>query len=203
MSLSKGNYTPTGVVPIDGIKRLRHGNYRWLQRKIEITLAVEITGTCRVCDISYSCCHDDVINWKHFPRNWLFVRGSHRSPVNSPHKGQWRGAITSLICVWINGWVNNREAGDLRRSSAHYAVTVMQRHQFDIHPTFCQIVHSATYLEVIRKNNYSFECAKQKWFCTNKWDKCLLWQNMLCNTLFSYYRHWIILSVFVWNFASL
>ena len=52
--------------------------------------------------------------------------GIHRSPVNSPHKGQWRGAlIFSLICVWINGWVNNREAGDLRRYRAHYDVTVM------------------------------------------------------------------------------
>ena len=47
-------------------------------------------------------------------------------PVNSPHKGQWRGAlIFSLISVWINGWVNNREAGDLRRYRAHYDVTVM------------------------------------------------------------------------------
>ena len=26
----------------------------------------------------------------------------------------------SLICVWINGWVNNREAGDLRRHRAHF-----------------------------------------------------------------------------------
>ena len=44
--------------------------------------------------------HDDVINWKHFPRCWPFVRGIHRSPVNSPHKGQWRGAlIFSLGCV--------------------------------------------------------------------------------------------------------
>ena len=37
--------------------------------------------------------HDDVIKWKHFPRYWPFVRGIHRSPVNSPHKGQWRGAV--------------------------------------------------------------------------------------------------------------
>ena len=44
-----------------------------------------------------------------------------------PHKGQWRGALMfSLICVWINGWVNNREAGDLRRSCAHYDVIVMR-----------------------------------------------------------------------------
>ena len=32
--------------------------------------------------------HDDVIKWKHFPRYWPFVRGIHRPPVNSPHKGQ-------------------------------------------------------------------------------------------------------------------
>ena len=70
--------------------------------------------------------HDDVIKWKHFPCYWPFVRGIHRSPVNSRHKGQWRGALMfSLICVWINGWVNNREADDLRRYRAHYDVTVM------------------------------------------------------------------------------
>ena len=70
--------------------------------------------------------HDDVIKWKHFPRNWPFVRGIHRSPVNSPHKGQWRGALMfSLTCAWMNEWVNNREAGDLRRFLAHYDVTVM------------------------------------------------------------------------------
>ena len=69
---------------------------------------------------------NDVIKWKQFPRYWLFVRGIHRSPVNSPHKGQWRGALMfSLICVWINGWVKNREAGDLRRYRVHYDVTVV------------------------------------------------------------------------------
>ena len=70
--------------------------------------------------------YDDVIKWKHFPRYWLFVRGIYRSPVNSPHKGQWRGALLfPLICVWINGWVSNREAGDLRRYRAHHYVIVM------------------------------------------------------------------------------
>ena len=70
--------------------------------------------------------HDDVIKWKHFPRHWPFVRGIHRSPVNSPHKGQWRGALMfSLISVWIKGWVNNREAGDLRRQRGHYDVIIM------------------------------------------------------------------------------
>ena len=71
--------------------------------------------------------NDDVIKWKHFPRYWPFVGGSHRSPVNSPHKGQWRGALMfSLICTRINGWVNTGEAGDLRRHRAHYDVIVIQ-----------------------------------------------------------------------------
>ena len=33
--------------------------------------------------------------------------------------------MLSLICAWINGCVNNREAGDLRRHRVHYDVTVM------------------------------------------------------------------------------
>ena len=64
--------------------------------------------------------------WKYFPRYWPFVRGIHRSPVNSPHKVQWRRALNvSLIYTWINDWVNNCEAGDLRRYRAHYDVIVM------------------------------------------------------------------------------
>ena len=55
-----------------------------------------------------------------------FVWGIHRWPVISPHKGQWRGALMfSLICGGMNDWVNNREAGDLRRHRAHHDVTVM------------------------------------------------------------------------------
>ena len=129
--------------------------------------------------------HDDVIKWKHFPRYWSFVRWIHRSPVNSPHRGQGRGALMffncvfypvlflysitmknvflfpcgcilscfhglsfcsvlvsddeikkinhlmfSLIWAWINGWVSNREAGDLIHHRAHYDVTVMLMNLF-------------------------------------------------------------------------
>ena len=71
--------------------------------------------------------HDDVTKWKHFPRYLPYVRGIHRSPVNSQHKGQWRRALMfSLICAWINDWVNNRETGDLRRYRTHCDVTVMR-----------------------------------------------------------------------------
>ena len=80
----------------------------------------------RFCFVVVLSCHDDVIKWKHLPRYWPFVRGIHRSPVNSPHKGQWRGALMfTLICARIKGWVNNREAGDLRRYRGYYDVTVM------------------------------------------------------------------------------
>ena len=65
--------------------------------------------------------------WRHqmetFPA--LLATCAGNSPVNSPHKGQWRWALMfSLICTRINDWVNNGEAGDLRRHLIHYDVTV-------------------------------------------------------------------------------
>ena len=70
--------------------------------------------------------HDNVIKWKHFLCYWPFLWGIHWSPVNFPHKGQWRGALMcSLICAWTNGWVNNRGADDSGRRRAHYDVIVM------------------------------------------------------------------------------
>ena len=56
--------------------------------------------------------------WRHqmetFSASLDFVRGIHRGPL-----------MFALICVWINGWANNREAGDLTRHRAHYDVIVM------------------------------------------------------------------------------
>ena len=87
-------------------------------------LSHTLVGTTIVDHSDVVGTHDDVIKWKYFPRYWPFVRGIHQSPVNSPHKGQWRGALMfTLICARINGWVNNHEAGDLRRHRAHYDVT--------------------------------------------------------------------------------
>ena len=57
------------------------------------------------------------------------------SPVSFPHKGQWQGALVfSLICAWTNSWVNNRDAGDLRRHRAHYEVTVMHSMHYPLIP---------------------------------------------------------------------
>ena len=55
--------------------------------------------------------------------------GIHRSPMDSPHKGQWREALMlSLIFACTNGWTSSRDASDLRRNRAHYGVIVMINH---------------------------------------------------------------------------
>ena len=93
--------------------------HQWLvQGKKVIITNMALRKTCQI--------HDDVIKWKHFPLYWPFVWGIHQSPVNSHHIGQWRGTLMfPLICAWTTGWVNNRDAGDLRRHRDYYDVTVM------------------------------------------------------------------------------
>ena len=81
-------------------------------------------------DMALFTCAAFPSSWRHqmepFSALLALCAGIHRSPVNSPHKGQWRGALMfSLISAWINDWINNREAGDLRRYRAHYDVIVM------------------------------------------------------------------------------
>ena len=90
--------------PRQGLGFLKHNSNLTVSRLMPLSLRI----------------HDDVIKWKHFPRHWPFVRGIHRWPVNSPHKGQWRGALVfSLICVRTNARNN------LRRHYAHDDVIVM------------------------------------------------------------------------------
>ena len=100
--------------------------------------------------------------WRHqmetFSALLAICAGNSPVPVNSPHKGQWRGALMfTLICARINGWVNNREAGDLRRYRSHYDVIVMW--------CFCDIslvqemihesVYSGVYISDVKSFNYS------------------------------------------------
>ena len=59
--------------------------------------------------------HDDIIEWKCFPRYWPFLRGIHRSVTK----------MFSLICAWTSGWVNNAKVGDLRPHCAHNDITVI------------------------------------------------------------------------------
>ena len=86
--------------------------------------------------------------WRHQMETFsaLLAICAGNSPVAGefPHKGQWRGALmSSLICTWINGWVNNGDAGDLRRHRAHYDVPVMRARLHTIRVT---IIGSRQYL---------------------------------------------------------
>ena len=81
--------------------------------------------------------YEDLSWWRHqletFSALLALCAGNSPVPVNSLHKGQWRGALMfSFIYARINDWVNNREAGDLRRQDGHHDVIVMcarSRHQ--------------------------------------------------------------------------
>ena len=71
--------------------------------------------------------------WRHqmetFSALLAICAGIHRSPVNSPHKGPvTRSFDVFFISAQMKGWVNNGEAGDLRRNRAHYDVIVMLPH---------------------------------------------------------------------------
>ena len=121
---------------------------KFLSKKIRIFhLIANVNGV-----ISSLCwkvtLHDDAIKWKHFLYHWPFVREIHRSPVNSPHKGQWRGAFMfSLTCAWTNGWVNNRNTRDLRRHRSHYDVSIIISNNFVFHKLIWNILYkSLTFL---------------------------------------------------------
>ena len=82
---------------------------------------------CRI-----SVCQENHYNswWRHQMETisalLALCAGNSPVPVNFPHKGQWRGGLKfSLICARINDWVNNREAGNLRRHHGHYDISVM------------------------------------------------------------------------------
>ena len=95
----------------------------WWSPKIDVLVSIVPSAATIMLSSLILVFLDDVTKWKHFPHYWPFVRGIHWPPVNSTHKGQWRGAVMfSLICAWINDWVNNGEAGDLRSHRAHYDV---------------------------------------------------------------------------------
>ena len=67
--------------------------------------------------------HDDVIKWKIF-RVTGHLCGEFIGPRWIPCT---KASDAELWCfLWIKGWVNNREAGDLRRYRAHYDVAVMR-----------------------------------------------------------------------------
>ena len=85
------------------------------------------------------------------------MRGIHRSPVNSPCKGQWREALMlTLICAWTNGWVNNRDTFDLRRHCAHHCVAVMWRNDGTGYISYCQYCYAPDHGRLKIPKQFSF-----------------------------------------------
>ena len=99
--------------------------------------------------------------------------GNSPVPMNSPHKGQWRGALMfSLTCVWINGWINNREAGDLRRYRAHSDVIVMRNVVFQGWITF---FNSLWTMYAGKEMQFTFDvCVSLSW----NYDYAMTWNHV-------------------------
>ena len=99
---------------------------------ISIANVLEILLFCIKLSLCLTVCH--LSNGRIFRVTGICVGNS---PVTGEFPAQRpvrRALMLPLICVWINGWVNNRKAGDLRRHRAHYDVTIMKRYMIDISP---------------------------------------------------------------------
>ena len=109
--LKKSNFNPNLVLTHWG--QVRH---------ISVIKLITIIGSYN--GLSSSRCQ--VIIWtKHFLCYWLFVRGIHRAPVDSPNKGPvTRSFVVSLMLAWTNCWANTQMAGYLGRHDTH--VTSLQ-----------------------------------------------------------------------------
>ena len=118
--------------------------------------------------------------------------GIHRSLVNYPHKGQWRGALMfSAICAWINGWVNNREAGVLWRHRGHCDVIAMSN---AVHP----MKNAWFYLIVVRLlPSYRIACniCHEIWtqlYCTSFMFYCYCYHFVYYDYYYCYYQYHFI-----------
>ena len=131
--------------------------------------------------------------------------GNSTVPVNSPHKGQWRRALMfSLICIWINSWVNNREAGDSGRHRAHYDVIVMSlvgRGSSSWYAKlFWRIVYLEIYISLHWNMHFSFLILTSRW-CVDQHKEILFLQ--VCQECFAINTCRVDSNKFKWMINSL
>ena len=94
-------------------KRQKTGPDEWGTHKLDCLDIPSMSNHTRSAANRSVCItvHNDVIKWKYFPRYWHFVWAIHRSPVNSPHKGQWHGAsILFLFDLRLNKWFSKQSS---------------------------------------------------------------------------------------------
>ena len=114
--------------------------------------------------------------WKQLPRYCPFMRGIHRPPVNSPYKGQWRGALMfSSICAWTTGRVNNRDAGDLRRHRAQYGHCNVELQEFGCQTGIPGWVWRAKSVRRSESVQHFWRYSVRKIWCTNSCN-CPCWK---------------------------
>ena len=115
---------------------------RVFRRRSKKTSKLRVTGLCEGNSLvtgefpAQRASNADNVSiwWRHhgiemetFSALLALCAGNSPVPMNSPHKGQLRGTLMfSLICAWINGWVNNREAGAVRRQLSRWLWSVVR-----------------------------------------------------------------------------
>ena len=129
---------------------------------------------------------DVIIKWKHYPRNWPFVRGIHRWQVDSSYKGQWRGALmSSVICVLTNVWANNVDAGNMRHYRAQYHVTIMLFTLHDGYPILWLLLAKAL-LSFLGSNAVASRLAN---------DSAVLTWKLRCHWLMGLRQRWVTVVI--------
>ena len=126
--------------------------------------------------------------WRHQMETFsaLLALCAGNPPANPPHKGQWRGAlVNSLICAWTNDWVNNRDAGDLRRNRAHYDITVMHCSGLNIYLLHWRLCTENHFTESLSAQNRNLVVKGYfKWItmirrkcaaCAKLWPDWIIW----------------------------
>ena len=95
-------------------------------------MAWRLFGADQYCEPQMGCWQNGLFGylgeiwkkWRHQRERLLALCGGN-SPVTGEFPSQrpvtWSFDIFSLICARIYGWINNREAGDVRRHRPHYA----------------------------------------------------------------------------------
>ena len=87
-------------------------------------ISLEVYATCHVTNSG--AMNYDVMKWKHFKHYWPFVRGIHRSPVDSLHKGpvirHFDVSFDVSLCKLLNKQSRDRY---IKMSWRSFDVTVM------------------------------------------------------------------------------
>ena len=127
------------------------------------------------------------VTWRHHQMETcsaLLALCAGNSPVTGEFPSQrpvTRSFDVSLICALISGWVNNREAGDLRRNRAHYDFIVMLynailvRASYSYNAIFCTVSHLLKHISEyeLKTNNPHFSLT-DFWQSVSFWIKLVL-----------------------------